>query len=412
VEIAHVNDAYYNEVVPAHVPASLVHDFNIYDPEYQDLDLFHSFKRLQDIGLPDIFWTRHNGGHWIALRGAAIAEIFRDGATFSSKRPFVPDEQNFETPFFIPLMADLPQHPAYRKVAAAAFSPQRILGFQDEIRALTAAIIADLKPRGHCEFMEDFALQMPVIVILKQLDLPLEDRPRLLRIAAQIVKPPPKGELRDNALQQVFDYLTPILAERRASPGADVLSAIVHSQVDGRAITPEEALGMSSTLLIGGLDSVAATLGFFARHLAESPADRRAIAQSADVIRDATEELLRRFPVTTHGRILTKDIDLYGAPLKCGEHILWAASMYNFDPRIFEAPLTVDFKRRKIGHLSFGLGPHFCMGSMLARLEFKIFFEEWLQQIPEFRVAAGAVLEYRPGINISLQSLPLEWDAA
>jgi cytochrome P450 len=405
-----MNDPYYNEAVPSHVSPALVQDFNIYDPEYQDLDLFHSFKRLQDIGLPDIFWTRCNGGHWIALGGAAIAEIYKDAATFSSKRPFVPDEQNFETSFFIPLMADFPQHAAYRKVAGAAFSPQRILGFQDEIRALTASIIDGLVPRGKCEFMQDFSLQMPVIVILKQLDLPLEDRARLLDIAANIVRPPPKGELRDNALQQVFDYLTPILEDRRRSPGSDVLSAITQSSIDGRALTPEEALGMGSTLLIGGLDSVAATLGFFTRFLAESPQERHAITKDPEIIRDATEELLRRYPVTTHGRVLTKDVDLRGASLKRGEHILWAAAMYNFDERIFADSLRVDFKRKKAGHLSFGLGPHFCMGSMLARLEFKIFFEEWLNRIPDFRVAEGARLEYRPGINISLQSLPLEWD--
>jgi camphor 5-monooxygenase len=407
-----MSDAYYNDVVPSHIPPSLVHDFNIYAPEYEDWDLFHSFKRLQDIGLPDVFWTRHNGGHWIALGGAQIAEIYRDAATFSSKRPFVPDEQNFETSFFIPLMADAPKHAAYRKVAAAAFSPQRILGFQSEIRALTASIIERLAPRGECEFMEDFSLQMPVIVILKQLDLPLDDRPRLLEIAANIVRPPPKGELRDNALQQVFDYLTPVLAQRRAAPGPDVLSAITQSMADGQPISAEEALGMSSTLLIGGLDSVAATLGFFTRFLAESADARHAIARNPDLARDAAEELLRRYPVTTHGRLLTKDVEFHGALLKRGDHVLWAAAMYNFDERIFADPLAVDFRRKKTGHLSFGLGPHFCMGSMLARLEFKIFFEEWLSRIPDFRIAPGARLEYRPGINISLKNLPLVWDAA
>jgi cytochrome P450 len=405
-----LRDPYYNEVIPVHVSPALVYDFNIYNPEYNGLDLYHSFKRLRDIGLPDIFWTPRNGGHWIALGGAAIAQIFRDGITFSSKRPFVPDEQNFETNLFIPLMADAPQHGVYRKVAGAAFSPQRIMAFQDEIRDLTASLIDRLAPRGSCEFMQDFSLQMPVIVILKQLDLPLEDRARLLEIASNIVRPPPKGELRDNALQQVFAYLTPILEQRRTSPGTDVLSVITQSKVGDRLITPEEALGMGSTLLIGGLDSVAATLGFFTRFLAESPQERLAIKESPNTARDATEELLRRYPVTTHGRVLTKDVDLYGAQLKQGEHILWAAAMYNFDDRIFADPLTVDFSRKKIGHLSFGLGPHFCMGSMLARLEFKIFFEEWLRRIPDFRIPAGAELKYRPGINISLEALPLEWD--
>ena len=356
-----MDDPYYNENVPAHVAPGQIFDFNIYDPEYQDLDLFHSIKRLQDIGLPDLFWTRKNGGHWIALRGAIIAEIFRDAANFSSRRPFVPDEQNFETSFFIPLMADPPQHATYRKVAGAAFSPQRILGYQDEIRTLTASIIEKLAPQGQCEFMRDFSLQMPVIVILKQLDLPLEHRPRLLEIADNIVRPPPKGELRDDALQQVFDYLTPILEQRRRSPGTDVLSAITQGIVDGRPITEEDARH--------GIDSI----------------DRRSRLRGGDprvfhplscrIAGTATGDNQRPCALPRcDGRTAAALPGDYARPcLDQGHGFSWGSnetrrartlggSHDNFDDRLFANSLEVDFGRKREGHLTFRAGTAFLHG--------------------------------------------------
>jgi cytochrome P450 len=403
-----MSDPYYREQVPSHVPQSLVHDFNIYDPECADLDLFVSIKRLHDIGLPDLFWTRNNGGHWIVLRGKAIAEIMKDPLRFSSKRFLVPEEQNFETDLFVPLMSDPPEHAAYRQAAGAAFSPQRVNAFQEAIRTFTAEFIEQLAPKGQCEFMADFSLQMPIIVVLRLLDLPLEDRLPLLDIAGRIVKPA-DDDVRDNALQAVLDYLAPILAQRRANPGSDVLSAITQARIGDRAISEQEALGVAAVLLIGGLDTVAGSLGFFTRFLAESPEHRQTLVANPALIRNAAEELTRRYPVTTHGRVVKQDLDFHGIHLKSADHLMWAAAMYNLDERIFPDPLKVDFQRKRDPHMSFGNGPHLCLGATLSRLEFKIFLEEWLKRIPEFRIVPGTELRYRPGINLALHSLPLEW---
>ena len=404
-----MNDPHYNPVVPPHVPQALVHDFNMFDPEEPGVDLFQSVRNLHERGLPDIFWTRNNGGHWVALKGEAISDIARDPENFSSKRMLVPDEQNFETPFFVPLMSDPPEHGGYRAIAAPLFTPKRVGDLEEDVRALTAGLIDEIAARGQCEFMADFALQMPIIVFLRLLDLPLEDRPRLLEIAARIVQPPGEGERRDDAMQQMFDYLRPILAERVASPRDDVISSLVTGLHNGRPLSPDEQLGLAATLLTGGLDTVAASLGFFARYLADHPESRRELREKPGKIGAAVEELMRRFTPTTHGRLVTHDINFHGVDMCAKDHITWMGGMFNFDHRQFPDPMTVDFDRKRAQHISFGNGIHFCMGAFLARMELKVFITEWLQRIPEFEVVPGAEVRYRPGINIAYDKLPLRW---
>jgi cytochrome P450 len=405
-----MSDPYYNGTIPEHVPPALVNDFNLFDPAEEGRDLFQSVRGLHERKLPDIFWSRNNGGHWVALRGEAIAEIARDPGIFSSKRMLVPDDQNFQTPFFVPLMSDPPEHAGYRSIVAPLFAPKRIAALETGVRELTASLIEQIRVKGGCEFMSEFALQMPIIVFLKLLDLPLEDREQLLDIASRVVRPPPEGERRDDAMQQMFDYLRPILADRVANPGPDVISQLVTGLHNGRPLGDDEMLGLAATLLSGGLDTVAASLGFFVRYLADNPQARAALIADPTKINAAIEELIRRYPPTTHGRIVTKDVRFRGVDMRSGDHIVWMAGMFNFDERQFEKPMDVDFDRKRAPHISFGNGIHFCVGSFLARMELGVFLAEWLTKVPDFHVKPGATIKYRPGINIAYDDLPLEWE--
>ncbi len=404
-----MNDPYYTPVLPAHVPPSLVHDLNLFDLLHGELDPFQSIRRLHEIGLPDIFWSRNNGGHWVALRAEVIAEVARDAAHFSSKRMLVPDEQNFDTDFFVPLMADPPKHTGYRAIVAPLFSPKRINALEEGIRSFAGSLIDEIKARGACEFTSEFALQMPIVVFLQLLDLPAEDRLTLLEIADRIVRPPREDETRDGAMQQMFDYLRPILTNRAANPGDDVMSKIATGTIDGRPLNPDEMLGLAATVLTGGLDTVTATLGFFARYLADHPDARQYLRSHPERIGAAVEELIRRFPVTTHGRRVTEDFRFAGVDLKKNDHIVWADGMFNLDDRQFPDPLKVDFNRKRGQHISFGNGIHFCIGAFLARAELRIFIQSWLERIPDFSVRPGAAITYRRGITVAYNALPLVW---
>lgn len=403
------NDPYYAPEIPDHVPPSLVHDVNVYDPRNEGLDNFHSVRKLLEDGVPDLFWTRNNGGHWV-VQGEFVTEVLRDPQHFSSKRTLVPDEQNFDVPFFVPLMADPPDHGEFRQLVAPLFSRSRIASLQGGIRELTEQLIDEFQGRGECEFMSDFALQMPIVVFLQLLDLPLSDRAKLLEIAARVIQPPAEDEQRPDVMQEVFGYLQPTLEERSSEPGQDVLSQLVSGTREGRALTMDEMLGLSATILIGGLDTVAGSLGFFARFLADNPDARKRLIEESGLLPTAVEELLRRFPVVTGGRVLTEDHEFHGVLMKSGDHVSWTAGMFNFDDRQFPHPMEADFDRPRAAHMTLGQGIHTCAGAFLARSELTIFLETWLARIPDFRVKAGAAVEFRPGITVAYRELPLVWD--
>jgi len=185
---------------------------------------------------------------------------------------------------------------------------------------------------------------------------------------------------------------------------------LTKAQVDGRPITDEELVPMVSLLLIGGLDTVASAMGFAARFLAGSPARRQELIDHPERIPGAVEELLRRFPVVNQGRMVLNDMDYKGVAMKAGDQILMPTTLHGLDDRQFENPMEVNFQRPTPIHSTFGNGAHRCPGSLLARTELKIFLEEWLKRIPNFRIKPGETAGVRAGVNATIFHLPLVWD--
>jgi camphor 5-monooxygenase len=399
-----MGDAFYNPVTPAHVPAQLVRDFNIYD--FDGEDPFEVISRMHRTQVPEMFWTRNNGGHWVAFGADAIAAVSKDTRRFSSARPIVPDGQNFESPVFIPLVLDPPDHGIYREVLAPLFHIRHIEALEHSIREFTDTLAIAIRERGACDFMADFAQEMPIVVFLRLLDLPLSEKGRLLRLAANVVKPDDGGH-RDDPIGQIIDYLTPIIHERFNNPGRDVISRIVTQPIKGRPMLPDEMIKLTTNVLLAGLETVSSSLGFIAHYLAENPGARQQLIEHPEVIPSAVDEFLRRFPPATTGRILTGDATFRGIELRKNEHVVWTMAMFNLDQSKFEDPMRVDFQRKRSQHSSFGIGVHFCLGAFLARMELSAFLERWLKYIPEFHVAPGAKLTYRTGLAMSLTELPI-----
>ena len=401
-----MHDPDYNQVIPTHVPPALVHDHNVFD--YESRDPFLAVNDLFEKGVPEIFWTRNNGGHWIVMGAEATTQLGADAALFSSTRLMVPDHANADTASFIPLTSDPPIHKQYRGVIAPLFAPPRIALVEESIREKTDSLIDEVLRRGECEFMEDFASQMPVVVFLRLLDLPLTDRGRLLNLAHRVLYPVDDGHYA-KPLQELTEYLRPIVAGRMENPGKDIISYIVSQnfEVAGRSLLLQEMLQLCTSVLIAGLDTVVSMLGFFAHYLAENPNERRRLREQPEMLKRAIEEVLRRFPVSNIGRMVMEDTVFRGVTMKKGDHIMWPVGMYNFDKRRYPDPMTVDLDRKRPPHATFGTGEHFCVGSLLARAEMRIFGERWLERVPEFHVKPGAKIKYRGGFNINYKELPL-----
>ena len=391
---------------PAHVPPELTVDFDFMRPGPEGCDPFEAWSRLH--GLPPLVWTPRNGGHWLATRGEDIPVILKNHELFSSSRAFIGMSNR---PKGVPLEYDPPQHGPLRKLLIPAFSPKAIAQWSAEARRLTVELIEGFKGNGRCEFIGDFAQQLPMIIFLRIVDLPLGHRQMLIDWVGTGLRSIDIAK-RAAARERLNDYLARLLDERLANPGADILSAALHADIGGRTMNRQEAMGLASGLLGGGLDTVAASMGWIALFLARNPAHRHELSANPVRIPRAIDELMRRYSIANVARVVKEDMNYLGASLKAGEQILMATCIHGLDPRSFEAPTEVRFDRKdSFKHSTLSHGIHRCIGAPLATQEMKIFLEEWLSRIPEFALDPKDPPVMATGIVHGLTRLPLMWPA-
>ncbi|AKT37808.1 cytochrome P450 [Chondromyces crocatus] len=397
--------------VPAHVPVDLVVDLDVFHPAGMEDDLHLAWRKVQVSG-PDIFWTPRNGGHWVATRAEDIVVIQTDHERFSHRDVSIPTARPKGAPTALPVELDPPQHGAYRGLISPAFSIRAVGAMEAKIREVTVALVEAIAPRGECEFVGDFAKELPVVVFLDLVDLPRADRETLLPWAEDLIRPK-SAETAGLAYQNLARYVAGWVAQRTERPGNDLISHIAGSRVHGRPITQDEAIRLCMLVLVGGLDTVASMLGFVARFMAQHPVHRRQLAEDPTLLPQAVEELIRRHGLVNTTRTITHDFVFKGVQLKEGERILVPNHLAGLDERTVEAPLTVDFLRPKPApHAAFGNGPHRCPGSTLARTELRIFLEEWLKRIPEFGIKPGTKPVFASGAVNTVHELHLGWTPA
>lgn len=391
--------------IPSHVPPDRVVDFDIYGSVQPGDDSQTFLLRVRDAA-PDVFYTPRNGGHWVATRARDIERIQTEYEIFSHEVISIP--RATVMPMF-PLTLDPPRHQAYRRLINPAFTPRAVSGLADHARAVTQRLVDGIVPRGHCEFIEDFARKLPIEVFLNMVDLPTADAPELLAWT-EIATRSPDIPTRHGAIKNMMDYLAGKIAARAEAPGDDLLSQMVHAKVEGRDITPAETMSVCMLLLFGGLDTVASMLGFVARFLALNPGHCAALVAEPGLIPQAVEELLRRHGIANTARLIKRDVELGGASLKADEVILAPNALVALDDRVVSDPLTVDFHRPPGAPMStFGKGPHLCPGATLARREVRVFLEEWLPRIPVFGLAPDKPPVVEVGAVSGVTRLDLVW---
>ena len=397
---------------PAHVPRELVVDFDFNSINSLDgacEDIHAAYVKLIEAS-PDIFWTPRNGGHWVITRADDIIPILTDATRFSNRHitlPAMPEEQ----PRMIPTELDPPNHGRYRQPLVAGMLPKVISAIEPEIRAVAIEAIERLRPLGGCEFIEDFARVVPIHVYFRLVNLPLDDKHRLLKIADRVNRGL-TAEERMKGFHEMGAYISQWVIQRRSAPGNDLLSKVVTLEVEGRPISDAEAVNYATVILFGGLETVATMMGFFARFLAENPGHRQALITrlyDESFVKNAVEELLRRHGVATAARRVNQDFTYKGVAFQAGDMVLPPGPFVGLDGRSNPDPLKVDFGRAKMTTAPFGVGRHACPGSNLARRELQIFLEEWLPRIPDFRIKPGT----RPALQMSfvnaITSLDLVW---
>lgn len=392
-------------VVPEHVPADRVVDFDFMHPPGAEADVHQAWKALHSG--PDIVWSPYNGGHWIATRADDIEAIQKDHQRFSHSRVSIPRGEDAP---LVPLELDPPEHTAYRSLLTPSFLPQAIASMEDDIRALTIELIEGFAGKGECEFVSEFAKMLPIVIFLRLVDLPQDDRLQLLEMTELAVRGNLEERLRSRGM--LAGYIGKWIQARTRNPGEDLISLIVNAKVGGEPISQERMFGVLIVVIFGGLDTVAAMMSFICRFLAEHPAERKRLADNPDLILTVVDELIRRHGVTNTARVVVDDMEYKGVQLKRGDQIQVPNALFGLDERRFNNPMEIDFERKPVVHAAFGNGPHRCPGSFLARTEIKIFLQEWLKRIPDFEIKAGDQPRCASGMVNGVLHLPLQWQVS
>jgi cytochrome P450 len=394
-------------LVPAHVPPHLVRYVDPYSLAGGGQDAHGAWKRVQD-SAPDVYYTPCYGGYWILNRASLLAEVWPDYQRFASSGGIAVPPLPPGLPPQVPIAVDPPEHRYVRQPFSIALSPKRVQDLRAEARTLAIELIEGFRSRGECEFMRDFAMFLPMTIFLRMVALPLTDRVWLISRAEIMTRSADSAE-RGRAYQEIADYLEEWILERQKNPGTDLISEITQVRIGDRPISHQEILGECALALFGGLDTVAGTMGFFARFLAENPAHRQQLLDEPALIPQAIEELLRRHSIPLISRRVTQDLELGGVQMKAGDLVILESCLHGLDERAWPDPLKVDFHRRTTEHLAFGKGVHKCPGANLARAELRIFLEEWLNRIPHFTIKPGEQAQTANGAVMGMIRLPLAW---
>lgn len=358
------------------------------------------WKMLRDAG-PVVFMN----GHYYITRREDVLAALRNPGVFSST---VLQPPGHPLPV-LPLAFDPPQHTRYRKILQPYFSPYALSKSRPVLERHARDMIAALAGRGECEVMTDLASLYPFQVFLDLYGLPLEDRDRLIDWKDSIISDKPFLTQADMAKgRQLLEYLVDAIAARRQNPGSDMLSQVMTGEGNFSDI---ELLGMSHLLILAGLDTVTAAIGFSLFELARRPQLRKELRDSPKQIRVFIEEIVRLEPsAPVAPRITTEYVNVGGMTLPPGTSVRLCMAAVNRDDSDSMSTNELNMDGKVHRHWGFGGGPHRCLGSHLARIELTVIVAEWLTQIPDFELPAdySPVISY-PSKSFALKELPLRW---
>ena len=324
------------------------------------------------------------------------------------------------------LTADAPVHTRNRKLVNLAFSAPRVNAIEDTMRAKSISLIEGFADKGECEFVEEFAIPLPVFMIAGQIGLDKDPKQvKLWSDAAvdrfsQMVDHERKKECA-RSLVEYQKYMKSLIDDRRANGGDDLLTDLVEARVEGETpLTDPEIMSIMQQFMVAGNETTTSTLAGGLLQLIRNP-DQMAKAKAAaggrdpKVIGNLVEESLRyETPTAGMWRIVKQDTELGGQAIPAGSVVQLRYAAANRDPKKFENPDAFDIERTNArAHQAFGKGPHMCVGNMLSRKEMLVAFDELLERLDNFEVADEDGIKVLPNILLrGVTRLPITFTKA
>lgn len=369
------------------------------------LDPYPALARLRDQA--PAYWSAWWGG-WVLSRYADVSAGFRDprlsadrAGSFATRLP-EPVRQRLE-PLIRnlaswALISDPPAHTRLRGLVNKAFTPRLSERLRPQIQSITDRLIDAMRGHDSVELVGALANPLPVAVIGAMLGLPPSDSDRLKgwsdALAHFLGGAIPTPEVGAAALRCVLEmeaYFRGVIAERRKQPGEDLISGLLAAEENGSILHEQELLSTCTMVLFGGHETTTNLIANTVHVLLTHPEARARVQADPALLPGAIEETLRyESPVARMGRLATEDIELHGQRIRKGDKVWLSMAAANRDERQFTAPERFDPGRADNRHLGFSIGPHYCVGAALGRLETQIAVGTLLRRFPALQLAGAA----------------------
>ena len=359
-------------------------------------------------------------GMWSVFRYDDVERVLSDWKAFSSRFGVYDEPGDAVSPIGASMIGtDPPSHSKLRTIVSGPFGIRAIAAMEPRIRAITDRLLEPVVARGSMDVVSDLAEPLPVTVIAEMLGIPAEDRRTFKEWSDAIVELSNQfGGGDDEAMRrqrEIGRYFLEVIEERRAHPGTDLISRVVHAEVDGQHLSDHDVLGFCILLLVAGNETTTNLIGNAVRCFLEHPDVAARLAAHPESLPTAVEEVLRyRSPVRAMFRVATADVPLDGTTIREGESVLAWIGSANRDETKFEDAARFVPDRTPNPHIAFGHGIHQCLGAPLARLEGRIALESILRRCRTQRADEGPEsLEPVPSLIVNgVRHLPVAFDPA
>jgi cytochrome P450 len=357
-------------------------------------------------------------GSWVITKYGDVFRVLQDWQAFSSDHRWLAKAETFNARlgYRPPISVDPPLQRDFRHLLNPFLSPQAVATHEPQVRQIVTELIDDFIEDGQCDLVSQLASLLPPRVLYRILfGVDDEDQLQLsLQYTIELSNRLRSGDPAGFATAQTawMGWVDEFIEERRASPRRpDMIDALLYGSVEGRPLSHEEVSGTIRLLINGGFFTTSDATSFTMLMLAENPVVQDLLREHPNLIPNVLDETLRlEPPVVSLFRVCTRDVELSGRQLKQGDAVLIHFGGANRDPDQFDQASELQPERSPNRHLSFGAGPHRCIGSNMARLNLRIVFEELLFRLRDVRITANeAPRPSRPSFGRGLDYLPISF---
>jgi cytochrome P450 family 142 subfamily A polypeptide 1 len=385
-----------------------------------DIDIEYLVSDNWDADMPERFrWLRDNDPiHWSEKDQVWVVTRYEDVEYVSKHQELFTSAEGVRPGMATRLgLIDEaePRHGQLRKLINRGFTPRMVKKLEEVFEGITHETLDAIADKGECDFVEDIAVPLPLLLIAEMIGIRREDRKKFHAWSDAMIAGdgnfdnPEIMAKAGAAFMEYSTYVTEIIEDRRANPQDDLVSILVGAKDEGlldtlgneaardeigrdeahQALANDELIMMLVLLMVAGNETTRNALSGGMQALIQNPDQRQKLIDDPSLLPAACEEVVRwASPVHSFGRTVVEDTELGGQPLKQGDKVLIVYPSANHDPRRFENPDDFDVTRNP-QHLGFGIGTHFCLGANLARMELRVAFREILRRFPDMEFAAG-----------------------